>query len=406
MGKQGTDRLDPDGRQQPRIADGRSPLWRAHNAWRGVTLAYALVWFAVQHDEYARPAAGSAVIAAVVAWTGFTIWRYRSPAGRTHRLVLADQVVSNLLFLSSWFVLTPEQLAAPQVPSVVTIWHASAVTVAAVRWGMLGGGLSAAAAAGSNFLLHDVVNPAMWLDTVLLLGAGLLLGLASDTARRATERLARALRAEAATAERERLARSIHDNVLQVLSRVRHRGYELGGEAADIAKLAGEQEIALRALVNSGPAENAETGEVDLAARLRILRSSWVEVSVPGTAVELPADVANGLDAVVREMLGNVERHAGPDAGAWVLLEDVGGQVVLSVRDDGPGIPEGRLAEAETEGRMGVTRSIRGRVEGLGGSITLDTGPGEGTEWEVRVPRAGEQHSGRARARRLGGGAG
>ena len=127
---------------------------------------------------------------------------------------------------------------------------------------------------------------------------------------------------------------------------------------------------------------------------------------MPGTPVELPADAANDLDSVVREMLGNVERHAGPDVGAWVLLEDVAGEVVLSVRDDGPGIPEGRLDEAESEGRMGVSRSIRGRVEALGGSIMLETGPGEGTEWEVRVPRAGEQRSGRARARRLGGGAG
>lgn len=402
MGKQGAERAARE--QQPRVTDGRSPLWRAHNAWRVVTLAYALAWFAAQRDDYARPDVGAAVVVAMSAWTAFTVWRYWRPQGRTHRLVLADLVVCNLLYLCSHLVLTPDQLAASEVPSVVTIWHSSAVTVAAVRWGILGGGLSAAVASGSNFLLHQTYNPAMLLDTVLLFGTGLLVGLASDTARRATERLARALRTEAATAERERLARSIHDGVLQVLARVRHRGYELGGEAADIAKLAGEQEIALRALVNSAPAENVETGEVDLSARLRILRSSRVEVSVPGTAVELPAEVANGLDSVVREMISNVERHAGADVGAWVLLEDVAGEVVLSVRDDGPGIPEGRLEAAEAEGRMGVTRSIRGRVEALGGSITLDTGPGEGTEWEVRVPRPGERRSGRAHARRLGGG--
>ena len=274
MGKQVTDRAARE--EQPPVADGRSPLWRAHNAWRVVALVYALAWFAAQRDDYARPGVGLAVIAAMSVWTAFTVWRYSRPEGRTHRLVLVDQVVCNLLYLSSFLVLTPDQLAAPEVPSVVTLWHSSVVTAAAVRWGLLGGGLSAAVASGGNFLLHQTYNPAMLLDTVLLLGTGLLLGLASDTARRATERLARALRTEAATAERERLARSIHDSVLQVLARVHHRGYELGGEAADIAKLAGEQEIALRALINSTPAENAESGEVDLSARLRILRRSWV----------------------------------------------------------------------------------------------------------------------------------
>lgn len=69
-----------------------------------------------------------------------------------------------------------------------------------------------------------------------------------------------------------------------------------------------------------------------------------------------------------------------------VLLEELPDEVVISVRDDGPGIPEGRLDEAAAEGRLGVAKSIRGRVEGLGGTITLDTEPGEGTEWEIRVP--------------------
>jgi signal transduction histidine kinase len=37
---------------------------------------------------------------------------------------------------------------------------------------------------------------------------------------------------------------------------------------------------------------------------------------------------------------------------------------------------------------MGVSRSIRGRVADLGATVTLDTGPGRGTEWEVRLARA------------------
>jgi signal transduction histidine kinase len=58
----------------------------------------------------------------------------------------------------------------------------------------------------------------------------------------------------------------------------------------------------------------------------------------------------------------------------------------VSVRDDGPGIPDGRLDEAESEGRLGVKESICGRIDDLGGTCTLDTGS-YGTEWVFVVPR-------------------
>ena len=125
----------------------------------------------------------------------------------------------------------------------------------------------------------------------------------------------------------------------------------------------------------------------DLAGRLRLLASGRTEVSVPAIPVPLPTTVTGELESVVREALANVERHAGTDAKAWVLLEDLGGEIVVSVRDDGVGIAPSRLAEAEREGRMGIARSIRGRVADLGGTIELETAPGAGVEWELRVPR-------------------
>ncbi|HZE02999.1 MAG TPA: ATP-binding protein, partial [Pseudonocardiaceae bacterium] len=60
-------------------------------------------------------------------------------------------------------------------------------------------------------------------DVILLVGTGFVLGLAATAARRASEQLQRASRAEAAATERERLARSVHDSVVQVLARVRAR---------------------------------------------------------------------------------------------------------------------------------------------------------------------------------------
>ena len=199
--------------------------------------------------------------------------------------------------------------------------------------------------------------------------------------------MARALRAEAATAERERLARSIHDSVLQVLARVRRRGAELGGDAAILAGLAGEQEVALRSLVASAPPESTEDGTADLCSHLRLFDSATVHVSTPATPVMLPCADAGEAASAVREALLNVDRHAGDGATAWVLVEDLSDTVLISVRDDGVGIPAGRVEQAEAEGRMGIARSIRGRISALGGSVTLDSTPGQGTEWELCVPR-------------------
>lgn len=71
----------------------------------------------------------------------------------------------------------------------------------------------------------------------------------------------------------------------------------------------------------------------------------------PGAARELAAAVSAALD--------NVRVHAGEGAQAWILVEDEPDEVIVTVRDDGPGIPEGRLDQAEGEGRLGVALSIR-----------------------------------------------
>src|SRR5690606_13885968 len=79
-----------------------------------------------------------------------------------------------------------------------------------------------------------------------------LTGYMSRLAGDAQRRLQEAAERGAATRERERLARGIHDSVLQVLALVQRRGAEMGGEAAQLGRLAGEQEATLRALVAGG----------------------------------------------------------------------------------------------------------------------------------------------------------
>ena len=126
---------------------------------------------------------------------------------------------------------------------------------------------------------------------------------------------------------------------------------------------------------------------VDLVGALSALeRRAGVSVATPPDGVPLERGRADELVAVVAACLDNVVAHVGHDAPAWILLESDAGEVRVSVRDDGPGIPAGRLEAAEREGRLGVASSIRGRMAELGGRAELTTGR-HGTEWELVVPR-------------------
>ncbi|MGH4010395.1 MAG: MacS family sensor histidine kinase [Pseudonocardiaceae bacterium] len=364
-----------------------TPLWRGVVVLRIVTAAFALAAVIVHHDGYDRPYLGWAVLAGIVVWTVVTCLAYSYEVTRRRRVILLDLLVTLALMGSSTLVLSPEQLTevTTDTPLLTTVWACGPVVAAAVHAGRVAGAFFGVAVALADVGVRGYFTTDVARDAVLLVGTGFVLGLAATAARRAGEQLRGAVCAEAAAAERERLARSIHDSVVQVLARVRARGGHLDGEAGELARLAGEQEIALRSLFAATPP--GASGEQDLAAALALLASPRVEVSVPATAVPLPARDVEELVAVAREALANTARHGGPQAKSWVLVEDLGEEVVLTVRDDGPGVEAGQLAEAEVDGRMGVSRSIRGRVADLGGTLTLHAGPGRGTEWEVRLAR-------------------
>jgi signal transduction histidine kinase len=371
----------------PGATDIMTPLWRGVVILRIITAGFAIAAIIVHHGGYDRPDLGWAALVGIVGWTVLTCLAYSYDVTRRSHVIVIDLLVTIALMGCSLVVLSPEQLTevSQRAPLLPTVWACGPVVAAAVHTGRLTGALSGVAVAGMEIWLRGAVTTDLACDALLLIGTGFVLGMAATAARQATEQLRRAARAEAATAERERLARSIHDSVVQVLARVRSRGGQLGGEAGELARLAGEQEIALRCLFSATPPD--VTGEQDLAAALQSLASPRVEVSVPATAVTLPVGDVEELIAVVREALANTARHGGLEAKSWVLVEDFGAEVVLTVRDNGPGVDSGQLVEAESGGRMGVSRSIRGRVAALGGTVTLGTGPGRGTEWEVRLAR-------------------
>ncbi|MER7890539.1 DUF5931 domain-containing protein [Micromonospora sp. NPDC094482] len=361
------------------------PLWRAIAVFRVASLAYVCLLAVRDADRYAHPLAAAGLVLAMIVWTGVTALGYARPAWRGWPLLLADLGVVLAIMLATPWVIGRSALHAG-VPTLAVAWLAGPVLAWAVSGGRRRGTVAALVIGGADLATRERVSQSSLTGVILILLAGVVVGHVARLAVTAEERLHRAVELEAATRERERLARDIHDSVLQVLALVQRRGAHLPGEAGELARLAGEQEAALRALIAGAvPAGVTDDGPVDLRALLGRYAAATVSVSAPATPVPLPGPVARELAAATAAALENVRRHAG--GRAWVLIEDEGTTVTVSVRDEGPGIPDGRLAEAVTQGRLGVAQSIRGRIAELGGTARIVSTPGAGTEVELTVPR-------------------
>jgi signal transduction histidine kinase len=366
-------------------ADLLQPLWRALVVFRLITWAFACFGVWTRWDGIVRPSGAVLQLAVMGVWTLVSSFGYSRRWGRRNtRLAFADLFVTvGCMYATLWAQPLLDIRAGASV--LTSLWVAGPVLALAISRGRDGGLLGAVTISLALLSLRGVDNVSKILGNVqLLLVAGLVVGYAASTMRQAGARLREAIAAESATAERLRLSRSIHDGVLQVLAQVQRRGAAIGGEAVELAQLAAEQEVALRTLMSARPTA-VEGDRVDLCGLLLPLATTRVEVVVPATPVLLPAATAAELVAAVKEALSNVSKHAGPEARSWVVVEDLGEEVVLSVRDDGVGTTPARLEQARLDGHLGVNQSIRGRLTDLGGTVTVRTAPGEGTEWELKV---------------------
>ncbi|MFH9857787.1 MacS family sensor histidine kinase [Streptomyces sp. NPDC017202] len=394
------------------------PLWRALTAYRVLTMLYAVGLFAADHDGYDRPGIAVAYFTVLCGWTLATLPRVQNATACTKRFLTADLLVALVGILLTPLVVD-DRYIQDNGPTLPSIWTAGSVLAFAIKGGWRWAVFASTPVAVANLIergrpAHDTVH-----NVILVWVASIAIGYVVEVARASERTLARALEIEAATRERERLARDIHDSVLQVLAMVQRRGAVIGGEAAELGRMAGEQEVALRTLVSGGlvpvsrvsrdAAEGAvvvavdeddgdgddEAGPVDLRALLAPFAAARVSLAEPGAPVLLAPAAARELAAAVGAALDNVRKHAGERARAWILVEDEPDAVIVTVRDDGPGIAEGRLAQAEGEGRLGVAQSIRGRLRDLGGGAELVSTPGQGTEVELTVPK---QHVKRGKA--------
>jgi signal transduction histidine kinase len=386
---------------------GRAVLSLGILAFRWVSLGWMVV-LALTAGELRRPGLAWGVIGGLVVWTGW--------------LTVARPVPSWAVLAADLGLAAGLNLVAGVVMPAGTVgerpyFAAGYPVAAAVTWGAargVGGGVAAGLVLGASLVAGQLANgidlageePAVLLDlaggTLNFMLAGGAVGLvarllerSAGQLRQATEETIRARERAARLAERESLARQIHDSVLQALALVHKRGRELAGggpvppdQVAGLAEMAAGQERALRALILRDPADDATpAGAASLRAALEALagaeRSLPVTVGATG-ALWLPAGHVEELTAAVRQAVDNVVEHAGASRVALFAEEDAG-EVVVTVRDDGRGFAydERRLL---AEGKIGLAKSVKGRVEQLGGSMLVTSRPGAGTEIELRVP--------------------
>ncbi len=353
-----------------------------------MVLLNAVVFNALRADEVAHPAVMLVLVLVMVGWTVSARWLYASARRRGPLVLGTDLALAvGLLALSPWVRGTEDGATVPG------FWVSGALMAWAIHYRTRGGVLAGVLLATLDLALRGSLTESTYGNAFLLVVGGPVVGYLSGSLQRMADARDLAEREAAAASERARLARAVHDGVLQVLALVQRRGADLGPAGEDLGRLAAEQETTLRALIRAQDSLSDEeaagaTGQVDLAGALVALGTRpGVEVVTPGTPVPLPARTTSELVATVAACLDNVSRHVGERAPAWVVLEDLGDRVEVCVRDEGAGIEPGRLEAAEREGRLGVSGSIRGRVAELGGRVELDTGP-HGTEWTIVLERA------------------
>src|SRR5215204_6504495 len=196
--------------------------------------------------------------------------------------------------------------------------------------------------------------------------------------------------------ERNRLARELHDSVTQQLFGV-VLAAESAGELLERGDAAGEQLARVQALARGAMEElrsvvfELRPASLEAEGLGQVLRKH-VEVlrHVSGREIELrvasppalSAAAAGQVFRIAQEALQNALRHAGAER-IEVRLENGGGRLALSVADDGRGFDV--LAPGVRGRRLGLT-SMAERAAELGGRLTIESRPGEGTTVRLEVP--------------------
>ena len=210
------------------------------------------------------------------------------------------------------------------------------------------------------------------------------------------------LRAAAGAIERGRIARELHDGVIQTVAGVEVQlaalRLRLGDESPVVADELTKMNAALRQEVHRlrdmmqqmRPLELDPDKLVDALGDFvqRFQRETGIAARfiTQLDRVALPPRACREVARIVQEALVNVRRHSGA-RNVFVRLSAVNGDCRLSIDDDGCGFPfSGRLSQADLDAARKGPLVINERVRLLGGALTVESDPGRGARLEIAVP--------------------
>ncbi|KPI13512.1 integral membrane sensor signal transduction histidine kinase [Actinobacteria bacterium OV450] len=328
--------------------------------------------------------AGAILLTFMLSYLLFRDWERFGPLLLRHRWLLApDLACCGLLLVTA----TPRSplgfavLCSPLLAGLVHGWRGSAVyaALAAVAVTALAGGATLPALC----LLAGAAGASLR-DLLFRFGAA---------SQALTETRARLAVAEAVRAEREHLAREMHDSVSKTL-----HGLALTADAlarttdpaalrrqADLLSGAARRAAAeSRALLTGLRSEAGAPGVSLLGELRRAADAAGAELRTSGVLPLLPAPVAHHLLAVASEALENARRHAGATrVTVWAAVD--GTDLTLGIEDDGRGLPPDALHRSGRFGLLGITE----RATAIGARLHLGARPaGPGTLVRLDLPLA------------------
>jgi signal transduction histidine kinase len=221
-----------------------------------------------------------------------------------------------------------------------------------------------------------------------------------DDLVRTRDELARTQREAGRLAERQRLAREIHDTLAQGLSSIVLLARAAGSALPDGADSSAERirEIGATASDNLAEARRFVAAltppslqDATLPEALRRVAAGYgplpeVSFHQDGEAYPLPVEAEVALLRLTQEALANVQRHAGAGRAA-VTLAYLDDQVTLDVYDDGCGFDPEAAEPSGGRPRFGL-HGMQERIAELGGELAIESTPGEGTAVAVALPLA------------------
>jgi|CXWK01.1.fsa_nt_gi signal transduction histidine kinase len=368
-------------------------LLRGLSLARLAVFAWMVVVVIVARNDVANPWVAWGGLGVIGVWSLWEFARVRAPM--TQRFagivtVIETGLAAALLIADPWvWTSTVGQRYAsawPLMPvlAAAIIWERRGGLVAALTLGAV----NAVALAGLAFVgelarLADAGGQSLSIASTVALW--LVAGLAAGAV---VERLGRAERRVAQAEVREEMARELHDGVLQTLAVVQRRSTD-----SELSRLARDQELDLRSWLFGdddlagpelalGPAlrDVARRAERTHRLRVQVVGVGLDEDAGGGTEAAVDPSIIAALAGAAGEAMTNAAKHG--NAGAVTLYVELDDDAVfVSVKDDGAGFDvEG------AEAGIGMSQSITGRIEAVGGRVGWRSTAPHGAEVSLTVP--------------------